>query len=498
MKGKSEAYKYNILIKYLHNMHYRVDKMQREFMDFLESYLVLRPFQNADENKLINYDLQLMPDDLKPDDQLPEEIFYVKNIDNKIAYSLRTISGADVRDVVLDKLEAPSDFTLPKLSRWKKQIVDAAAKNWHTMANMPEWEDQDTDEYLKLLRENVGDLTKYIAGKKLKFPLDNSIKTEKLVIEVEEKLREIVEPLRIRLSNASDIKGDKRDEIIDSLASAYVFALSSELFNSKNSSSPKPSKASKAKEDKHRTKMQRYSQFINMVRDGLFKEDVHQAYLDQFTMNIESRRFNLHLFHIDKAAAANMIIKAKIDDKTIIPLLLWLRLHKEEFKDEMKVIIKVLCRNYHQITDASKRDAYANELKNYCKDLNIDEKFIDKQLKTAKINSPENERIASVSKAQEDGKEKEQDVKKVRYQEMDSNQASSKERKKKRFSIGFSESISTKSENKIENPLLKLNGLNSSGNHSSPSAFFNEQERKQAKLKKGKDLLKPGEPEFKP
>ena len=77
---------------------------------------------------ILKYESCLMTDDIK----LEKNKLYLRKLNGKIAYSVITPNGSEVKDIIIDKMPTPEPFTLESLKKIKKDILAATIRKGHT------------------------------------------------------------------------------------------------------------------------------------------------------------------------------------------------------------------------------------------------------------------------------------------------------------------------------------------------------------------------------
>ena len=108
------------------------------FITDTQKYLISRlvtPYEPGIYSNDNGYDLCLMPNNIKNDIKPEQCKLYLRERNNRIAYTVTTPKGEIVRDIELASPPAPKPFTLDSLNKLKEQIIEVTSKAGHTHDN---------------------------------------------------------------------------------------------------------------------------------------------------------------------------------------------------------------------------------------------------------------------------------------------------------------------------------------------------------------------------
>ena len=205
--------------------------------------------------------------------------------------------------------------------------------------------DEKTKElYLNKLKTDVSELVRYMEKKNIKLPLHDSKKGGAAVEMVVSELRRITKPMVSLLENQDDLASDNvhKDHIIQSLAKAYIFVLSSELYNIGNNITQKADSPKKKIKESYVKKMQLNSKFINMVSEVMFANNTYEDFCKRFVIDAAKSNFNISFFQLDTIASAKMLTEG-INERNIEQFLLALKNQRDQAMGKEKLILKTLC-----------------------------------------------------------------------------------------------------------------------------------------------------------
>lgn len=255
-----------------------------------------------------------------------------------------------------------------------------------------DWESKELKDYFcSKYAYDCQDLSNYIKGKELKFPLNDPEKTKQLVTEIAEQLQQITQPLRDGLNELDDLKelgAETKKKVINTLASAYIFALTATIFDNENIKEPQLIEEHKLR-----------STLLYLIGLVMFESNVYEAYCTNFTKGMQGEATDSFKYSPFKEAYsldvnnALKMFECSVNEVNITSVLYALVMQEEDTKRKMD-FIDVLCKiPYSRIQDKTKRNLFINTLKEWVSEgkLGVKKKDINEQLKSNRLKAPKGE-----------------------------------------------------------------------------------------------------------